>query len=348
MSSAKMYKNITYSDAVNLAIVQEMERDDSIFIYGVEDKLFGTLKGIKDRFGGKRIFPTPISEECGLGFGLGAALNGLRPINVHIRVDFLMLAMNQLANMISSTHYGSAGKLNVPLVIRAVIGRGWGQGYQHSKSLQGMFAQIPGLKVIMPTTPYDAKGMLAAAIRDNNPVLVLEHRWLYWQTGDVPYEPYTIEFGLPIVRNYGSDVTIVATSWMNVEALHAAQILKRRGVSLEIIDPRSINPLNEDIIVKSVHKTGRCIVADNDWVNSGFSAELAARIYNKCWKILQAPITRIGFAETPCPTTRNLEQQFYPNSKDIVRAVEKQLRLEESDLSEENFYSHENRFLGPF
>jgi pyruvate dehydrogenase E1 component beta subunit len=256
--------------------------------------------------------------------------------------------MNQLINMLSSCSYGSAGKTSVPIVIRAVIGRGWGQGYQHSKALQGMFAQIPGLKVIMPTTPYDMKGLLTTAIRDNNPVLVLEHRWLYWQTGEIDSDEYTIEFGVPAIIKSGSDFTVVATSWMNVEAIQAANILSRRGVKVEVIDVRSISPFNEDLIVDSVNKTGHCLVADNDWLNCGFSAEISSRVYDKCWKSLRAPIRRIGFAPVPCPTTRPLETAFYPNAETIVREIEKILGLSPTDLTDENFFSHENRFMGPF
>lgn len=343
-----MRQTVTYCDAINIAIKQEMRLDESIFVYGVEDKVFGSLNGIEEEFGSKRCFAMPISEESGLGFGLGAALNGLRPIQTHIRIDFLMLAMNQLINMISSCHYGSAGKINVPIVIRAVIGRGWGQGYQHSKALQGMFAQIPGLKVIMPTTPYDVKGLMAGAIRDNNPVLVLEHRWLYWQTGEIDNDTYTIEFGVPVIIKPGADFTIVATSWMNVEAIQAAKILSRRGVNVEVIDARSISPFNEELIIDSVNKTGYCLVADNDWLNCGFSAEISTRVYDKCWKSLKAPIQRIGFAPVPCPTTRPLESAFYPNAETIVRGIEKMLGLSSTDLSQENFFSHEKRFMGPF
>ena len=245
---------ITYAQALNEAIYQEMERDSSVFVYGIENKMFGSLDGLEKKFGQKRCFSTPLSEDAMTGFGLGAAINGLRPIHTHIRIDFFLLAMNQLINMISSYHYGSAGKLNVPLVIRAVVGRGWGQGYQHSKSLQSIFAHIPGLKVIMPTTPYDAKGMLTAAIRDNGPVICIEHRWLYWQEGLVPKEAYEIQIGKSHLLRAGTDVTIVSTSWMNVEAIKAAEILERHGISVEIIDPRTISPLDDTIMIESVNK----------------------------------------------------------------------------------------------
>jgi pyruvate dehydrogenase E1 component beta subunit len=331
---------------------QEMERDPSVFVYGIgapdHKKIFGTTAGILERFGSERCLDTPLCEEAMTGFGLGAAINGLRPIHCHIRVDFLLLAMNQLVNMVSTYSYSTGGKIAVPFVIRAVVGRGWGQGCQHSKSLHSYFAHIPGLKVVLPTTPRDAKGLLIAAIRDNNPVVFIEHRWLYWAEGEVPEEPFTIPLGQSEVLRKGDALTMVATSWMNIEALKAAEILERHGVSIEIVDPKTIAPFDDSLAVESVKKTGHCIVADNDWVECGFSAEVAARISEKCFGKLKSPVTRIGFAHTPCPTVRKLENEFYPNAEDLVRAVEAKLGLKPIDLSGENFYSHENRFKGPF
>lgn len=339
---------ISFCEAINEALHGEMERDPRVFVYGIEDKVFGSLKGLAERFGPQRCFPTPLSEEAMTGFGLGAAINGMRPIHTHIRIDFLLLAMNQLINMVSSYHFSTAGKLKVPLVVRAVVGRGWGQGYQHSKSLHSLFAHIPGLKVIMPTTPHDAKGMLISAIRDDNPVICIEHRWLYWQEGDVPKGSFTVPLGEPSILRPGSDITIVATSWMNVEAAKAAEVLAKSGVAVEIIDLRSAAPLNDDLIMKSVRRTKHCIVADNDWIHCGLSAEIAARVSEKCFSSLKSPVSRIGFAPTPCPTTRILENEFYPNAATIIRAIERKLKLPPANLSDENFYSHENRFKGPF
>lgn len=343
---------ITYCDALNEAMIQEMERDSSIFVYGIgvpdHKKIFGSTSNLVEKFGKERCFDTPIAEDSMTGFGLGAAINGMRPIHIHIRVDFLILAMNQIVNMLSSYRYLSNGRLKVPIVIRAIIGRGWGQGFQHSKSLYSLFAHIPGLKVVLPTTPKDAKGLLISAIRDDNPVIIFEHRWLYWQKGIVPESSFTIPIGKGNILRKGADITIVAVSWMNVEAVKAAQILAKRGISVEIIDPRTITPLDEDMITKSVNKTGYCIIADNDWVDYGFSAEMAARISEKCYGRLKYPVQRIGFANTPCPTARHLENEFYPNAAKIVRQIEKMLKLAPADLSGENFYSHENRFKGPF
>lgn len=345
-------RKISYCQALNEAMSQEMERDSSVFVYGIgvpdHKKVFGSTAGLVEKFGPERCFDTPLCEDSMTGFGLGAAINGMRPIHIHIRVDFLLLAMNQLANMVSAYRYMSGGKLTVPLVIRAIIGRGWGQGFQHSKSMYSTFAHIPGLKIVLPVTPRDAKGLLISAIRDDNPVILFEHRWLYWQEDEVPEEPFTIPLeGAQILRE-GKDITVVATSWMNVEALKASEILARKGISIEIVDPRTIAPFNDELIIKSVAKTGRCIVADNDWLNCGFSAEVAARVSEKCFGKLKSPVYRIGFAPTPCPTARHLENEFYPNAVNIIRAIEKMLGLEPTDLSKEDFYSHERRFKGPF
>lgn len=343
---------ISYRNAINEALHQEMERDQSIFIYGIDvadhKRIFGSTVGLLEKFGPERVFSTPLSEESLLGFGLGAAINGLRPINVHIRVDFLLLAMNQLVNMVASYHYGSDGSLTIPLVIRAIIGKGWGQSYQHSKSLQSIFAHIPGLKVVMPTTPKDAKGLLIAAMRDNNPVVVLEHRMLYDVEGEVPVQPTPTPIGKGQILKTGKDITIVATSYTVVEALKAAQVLEKRGVRVEVVDPRSIFPLDEELIVKSVAKTKHCIIADYDWTYCGFSAEVAARIYEKLSRRLRSPITRLGFAPTHCPCTRPLEDEFYTDAINLIREVEKKLKLRKADLSNETFYSYENKFRGPF
>ncbi|MFC2006270.1 alpha-ketoacid dehydrogenase subunit beta [Chloroflexota bacterium] len=343
---------ISYSQALNEATSQEMAKDSSVFIYGIgvpdHKHIFGSTIGLAEKFGLERCFDTPLCEDTLTGFAIGAAINGMRPIYVHMRVDFLLLAINQLVNMASSYRYASGGTLNLPMVIRAIIGRGWGQGFQHSKSIYSVLAHIPGLKVVLPTTPRDAKGLLISAIRDDNPVIFIEHRWLYWQEDEVPEEPYAIPLGEPSILRQGDHITVVATSWMNVEALEAAVILGRRNVRVEIIDPRTISPLNDELIIKSVKKTGYCIVADNDWLHCGFSAEVAARVAEHCLHDLKAPVVRLGFAPTPCPTVRHLEDTFYPSATDIIRAAEKMLGLEPADLSQESFYSYEYKFKGPF
>ena len=340
----------TFKDALNLALVQEMERDETVFTYGIgvpdHKKIFGTTANLVEKFGKERCFDTPLSEDALTGMALGAAINGMRPIFVHMRVDFSLLAMNQLINQISAFRYISNGEFKVPIVIRNIIGRGWGQGSQHTKTMQSLFAHIPGLKVVMPTTIEDAKGLTAAAIRDNNPVMLMEHRWLYFQEGEVEQEPFVLPLDKANKLRDGKDITIVATSWMNVEAIRAADILAKRGVSVEIIDPRCISSVDIDPIQESVIKTGKCIIADYDWVHCGFSAELATQIYESV--ILDMPIKRLGFAHVPCPTARHLEDEFYPSSENIIREVERMLKMPEMDLTGEEFYSYENKFKGPF
>lgn len=281
------------------------------------------------------------------GVAVGAAISGLRPVHVHIRADFLLLAMNQIGNMMSNLRYMSGGKLKIPLVVRAVIGRGWGQSAQHSKSLHSMFAHFPGLKVVLPTTAQDAYGLLRASIRDDNPVIFLEHRWLYDISGEVD-EDEPAHLGQSVVRRAGEAVTLVCTSWMNVEAMKAAEVLARSGIEVEIIDVRTVVPLDEETMVRSVNKTGHCIVADYDWTFCGFGAEVAAVIGRRCFGRLKRPVERLGFAAVPCPTTRPLENLFYPSAPTFIRVVERLLGLAETDLSRESFYSYEQRFKGPF
>jgi acetoin:2,6-dichlorophenolindophenol oxidoreductase subunit beta len=347
-----MNRIITYREALNEAMVQEMRRDESVFTYGIDvadhKRIFDSTKGLTEEFGAERCFSTPLSEDAMTGFGLGAAINGMRPIHVHMRVDFFTLAMNQLVNMIASYHYGTAGKLKVPIVIRAIIGRGWGQSFQHSKSLHSWFAHIPGLKVVMPATPRDAKGMLVSAIRDDNPVIFIEHRWLYDAVGQVSERTELVPLDKANVLVSGSDVTVIATSWMVVEAMKAAEILRRRKIYVEVVDARAISHMDEETMIRSVQKTGHCIVADNDWTHCGFSAEVAASVYKTCYQKLKSPIDRIGYANTHCPCTRPLENEFYPNAIDIIHAIEAKLDLPETDLSGEDFYSYENKFRGPF
>jgi len=342
---------MAYCAALNEALVQEMERDPGVFLLGVglgtRDHFFGSIQGIKDRFGAERVIDCPVAEETLTGLTMGAAVNGLVPVLHHIRVDFALLAINQLFNMIAP--HAWAYQVPVPLVIRMVVGRGWGGGHQHSKSLHSLFAHMPGLKVIMPTTPRDAKGMLAAAIRDEGPVICIEHRWLYYAEGEVPEGEYIQEMGPGEVLREGSDLTVVATSWMNVEALHAADILARHhGVSVEVVDVKTAAPLEPRVMVKSAFKTGRVIVADNDWSFCGLGAELAAVIYESCFRKLKRPVARLGWSHTHCPTVGVLEDQFYRNAADIVKSAEAMLSLRPADLSGENFYSHTQKFRGPF
>lgn len=346
-----MTSRLSFRSAINLALTKEMEADPDVFVFGLDvpdhKRIYGSTVGLVERFGPERCFGTPLSEEAMTGVAIGAAISGLRPVHVHIRVDFMLLAMNQIANMLSTLRYMSAGRLRIPLVLRAIIGRGWGQSAQHSKSLQSIFAHLPGLKVVLPASPQDAYSLLRSAIRDDNPVIFLEHRWLYDVEGEVDDE-LQVPLGPPAVRRRGTDLTVVCTSWMNVEAMKAAEILARRGVELELIDARTVAPLDDEPIMASVRKTGCAMVADYDWTFCGFSAELAARISHRCFRALKQPVERLGFAHVPCPTTRPLENLFYPSAVTIIRTAERMLGLEEADLSGESFYSYEQQFKGPF
>jgi acetoin:2,6-dichlorophenolindophenol oxidoreductase subunit beta len=349
-----MNRTLSYREAITEALAQEMRRDPRVFVYGIDvadhKRIFNSSKGLVEEFGTQRCFSTPLSEDAMTGFGFGAALNGLRPVHVHMRVDFFLLGVNQLVNMIASHRYGTGGKFSVPMVIRAIIGRGWGQSFQHSKTLHSWFAHIPGLKVVMPATPRDAKEMLVAAIREENPVVSIEHRWLYDAEGEVPEDNSVLtDLGKAQVLRKGTDLTIVATSWMNVEAMKAAEILaERQNISLEVVDARSISPFDRETVIQSVEKTGYCLVADNDWLHCGFSAEVAAQVSEFCFGKLEKPVSRMGFAAAHCPCTRPLEDRFYPNAITIIREVERILELSETDLTGVDFYSYENKFKGPF
>ena len=348
-----MSRVLSYRDALNEAMMLEMDRDPDVFVFGLDvddhKRIFGSTAHLLEKFGPDRVFGTPLSEDAMTGMALGAALEGMRPIHVHIRADFLLLGMNQIANMISIARYMAAGKIKVPLVIRAVVGRGWGQSAQHSKALHSMLAQIPGIKVIMPATPNEARGMLISAVRDDNPVIQLEHRWLYDVEGVVDSSTDGIPLEEHVVLREGSDATVVATSWMTVEAMHAAEILQRqRGVEVEVVNARCAAPLDDSVILESVTKTGVCVVADNDWLHCGLSAEIATRVMTRLFGRLQAPVARVGWEATPCPTTRCLENAFYANARQIVHALETQLELEPVDLDTEQFYTYEEKFKGPF
>ncbi len=341
----------TFREAVNLALTREMERDSTVFVFGLDvpdhKRIFGSTRGLLEQFGEDRCFGTPLAEDAMTGVALGAAISGLRPVHVHIRADFMLLGINQIANMVSNLRYMSAGRLKIPLVIRAIIGRGWGQSAQHSKSLHSVFAHFPGLKVVLPTTPQDAYSLLRSSIRDDNPVIFMEHRWLYDVEGELNEEE-KIPLGSSVIRRTGDALTVLATSWMNIEALKAADILAKRGVELEVLDVRTVTPLDEGLIASSVMKTRHCLVVDYDWVFCGFGAELAALISHRCFSALVKPVERLGFAHVPCPTTRPLENVFYPSAVNIIRIVEMILELDKSDLSGETFYSYEHNFKGPF
>jgi pyruvate dehydrogenase E1 component beta subunit len=316
---------LTYAQAIAEAIRQEMGRDPDVFVMGqgVDDAkgMYGTTLGLHEEFGADRNFDVPLAEDAMTGIGVGAALAGLRPIQVHQRMDFLLLCMNQLVNMAAKQSYMFSGAHAVPLVVRAVIGRSWGQGAQHSQAFHSYFMHVPGLKVVAPTTPHDVKGCLIAAIRDNNPVVFVEHRMLYGFKGIVPEEAYEVPFGQARRLTAGSDVTIVAISHMVVEALRAGHLLAERGIGAEVIDPVSLAPLDIGTIAASVKRTGRLLVVDNGWLNCGASAEIVSQVVERLQGESSFRVKRLGYLPTPCPTTRPLEQIFYPTSRSIALAA---------------------------
>ena len=315
---------IRYVDALREAFEQEMERDSKVFLFGldVDDHkgIQGSTVGLQEKFGKERVFCTPLSEDAMTGVAIGAAMAGYRPIHVHIRMDFMLLCMNQLVNMGAKSHYMYNGQVNVPMVIRAMIGRSWGQGGQHSQALHALFMHIPGLKVVAPSNANDAKGCMIAAIRDNNPVIFIEHRLLYAIDGYVPYQSYDVPLGKARVLQEGEDITIVAVSHMVMEALRARKHLETVGIQAEIIDPISLWPLDIHTISQSVQKTGRLLVVDNAWLTCGASSEIITQVYEQCSANYHTipQMARLGFAFTTCPTTKPLENVFYPNSRTIA------------------------------
>lgn len=319
-----MERLLTYADAIREACDQEMARDTRVVLFGlgVDDPkaILGTTKGLAEKYGPDRVFDTPLSEDAMTGFAVGAAMSGMRPIHVHIRMDFLMLAMNQLVNYAAKAHYMFGGAIRVPMVVRSAIGRSWGQGAQHSQALHALFMHVPGLRVVMPSTPHDAKGALVASIRDDNPVMFVEHRLLYAQRGHVPEELYSGEIGRARVLAQGDDLTIVATSHMVVESLRAAQALRAGGVRAEVIDPVWLAPLDVETIVASARRTGHVLIVDNGWTSCGASTEILARIVESTADD-GVRVRRMGFEPVTCPTTRNLEELFYPDGKRIAEAA---------------------------
>jgi len=330
-----MSRELKFFQAVNEAIDLCMAKDPAVYIMGlgVPDPkgVFGTTLGLQQKYGSRRVMDMPTSEDGMTGVAIGSALVGMRPIMTHQRIDFAMLAMEQIVNQAAKWHYMFGGQTSVPIVIRMIIGRGWGQGSQHSQSLQAWFAHIPGLKVVMPSTPYDVKGLLIASIEDNNPVIFIDHRWLYNITGNVPEGVYRVPLGRAKVVREGNDVTIVAASYMTLEALRAAQMLAEDGVRAEVIDMRTLRPLDDSLILESVGKTGRLIVADTGWKTVGFGAEIVARVAEAALGDLKSPPRRLALADCPTPTTPALANYYYPRAVHIVNTVRRMLGLGTDD-----------------
>ena len=325
-------REISYAKAINETLHQMIEKDEKAFLIGqgvTSPWYVGTTTvGLIDRFP-ERVIDTPVSENGITGAAVGAALAGMHPILVHPRMDFMYYAMDQIANHAANWYYMFGGQLSVPITIWGIINRGGEQAAQHSQALQAMFTHIPGLKVVMPSTPYDAKGLLVASIEDDNPVVYIDDRWLYKISGEVPEEIYSVTIGKGIVRREGEDVTIVATSYMVHEAMKAAESLEKEGIDAEVVDLRSLKPLDENLVFNSVKKTGRLVIADGGWKTCGISAEISARVAESSFfKQLKAPIMRVSLPDTPAPASSALEKVYYKKSEDIVLAVRKLMEVD--------------------
>lgn len=320
MSSKKRLLN--YALATNEALLQLMERDESVFLIGQGLKspwyVGQTCTGLLEKFGEERVIDTPVSENAVTGAAVGASISGMKAIVVHPRVDFMLYAIDPIINEAANWYYMNGGRCSVPVVIWGIINRGGEQGAQHSQSLHAMFAHIPGLKVVMPATPYDAKGLMVAAIKDPDPVVFMDDRWLYGVEEHVPEELYEIEIGKAVVRNSGTDITVVASSYVANEAYHAAQELESEGVSVEVVDLRTIKPLDTACILNSVAKTGKLLIVDGGWRSFGVSAEVAALVAENCLQNMKAPVKRLTLPDVPAPASKHLEEGYYIH-RDTIR-----------------------------
>ena len=319
-------REITYLEAVREAMSQEMRRDPEVFLIGedvgVYGGAFGVSAGMLAEFGPERIRDTPISEAAIAGAATGAALMGMRPIMEVMFMDFLTISMNQLVNQAAKMRFMFGGKACIPMVVRAPSGSGTGAAEQHSQSLEAWFVNVPGFKVVAPSTPYDAKGMLITAVRDNNPVLFMEHKLLYRTKGPVPEELYFIPLQQAEIKREGRDLTLIAYSIMVPRALQAAEQLATQGIDVEVLDPRTLKPLDMDTIIKSVSKTGRVLICHEAPTTGGFGGELAAMIASSpAFDFLDAPVRRLGGRDVPIPYNRTLERAAVPQVEDIVTAA---------------------------
>jgi len=321
-------REVTFAEAVREALREEMLRDGRVFLLGEDIGVYGgafsVTRGLLEEFGEERVRDTPISEAAIAGAAIGSAVTGMRPVAEIMFMDFITISMDQLVNQAAKIRYMFGGKASVPMVLRTPAGSGTGAAEQHSQSLEALVTSVPGLKVVMPSTPYDAKGLLKSSIRDDNPVIFVEHKLLYKEKQRIPTSEYTVPLGVADVKRNGSDVTCIATSQMIVRALKAAEMLDEEGISLEVVDPRTLYPLDRRTIIDSVKKTGRVVIAHESPKSYGPGAELAAMICeSEAFDYLDAPIKRLGGAHTPIPYNRNLEAATVPQAGDIAQAAKK-------------------------
>ncbi len=316
-------------EALNQAMVEEMERDPNVFIMGEEvaqyNGAYKVTQGMWKKFGDKRVIDTPITEAGFAGLGIGAAMSGLRPIVEMMTWNFAILAFDQIFNHAAKIHYMSAGQIKCPIVFRGPNGPAHMLGAQHSQALESMLAHVPGLYVMTPSTPYDAKGMLKTAIRNDNPVIFLESELMYGIKGEIPEGEYTIPIGAGDIKREGKNVTIIAWTKMVKVALDAAEELAKEGIEAEVIDPRTLRPLDEPLIINSVKKTNRCVIVEDSWPFASVGTEIAHRIYTHAFDYLDAPVEKINGADIPMPYAENLEHEAMPSSKKVIDAVKRVL-----------------------
>jgi len=351
-----MTRLISYAEALREAQDYCLGAYPECFLMGlgVPDPkgVFGSTLGLQDKYGPDRVFDVPLSENAMTGVALGSAISGMRPVLTHQRVDFALSSIEQLVNQAAKWHYMFGGRMKAPMVIRMVIGRGWGQGPQHSQSLQALFAHVPGLKVVMPTTPFDAKGMMISAIESNDPVVCLEHRWLYGIRDEVPPDYYRVPLDRARVMRSGTDVTLIGVSYMTLECLTAAEMLAGVGISAEVIDLRSIRPLDLETILDSVNRTGRLLTVDNGHVVGGISAEITASVVERSFDRLVAAPDRMGFPDHPTPTTPSLADGYYPLPHEIAETAARLVGIEQSfdpvDRGERRLDQPDPAYQGPF
>jgi pyruvate/2-oxoglutarate/acetoin dehydrogenase E1 component len=320
----------TYLEAIRSGLEEELRRDSSVYIFGEDVALggpFGVTKGLAETFGVNRLVNTPISEATVMGITIGAATAGLRPIVEIMFIDFITLAMDQLINHAAKLHYMSGGQLRIPLTVRVQCGISGAMGAHHSQSLESWLAHVPGLKVVMPANPADAKGLLKSAIRDDNPVVFIEHRGLYWSKGEVPDKEAVVPIGKASVLRQGEHITIVALSSMVAPALAAATELEAEGISADVVDPRTISPLDIETMVNSVKKTSRMIVVHEAVEQGGIGAEIVARVQQEAFHYLDSPIGRVAAPFAPVPASPALEMKFLPGKSEILSAARKTLTL---------------------
>jgi len=318
----------TYLEAIRAGLHEEMSRDASVYLFGEDVALggpFGVTHGLAEAFGKNRVVNTPISERTVMGLAIGAALSGLRPVIEIMFIDFITLAMDQLVNHAAKLHYMSGGQLKIPLTVRVQCGISGTMGAHHSQSLESWFLHVPGLKAVMPANAADAKGLLKSAVRDDNPVIFIEHRGLYWSRGQVPGGDMTVPIGKASVLRDGKDVTIVATAKTVQSSIDVAEDLSRTGVSVEVIDPRTLSPLDIATIAASVKKTGRLVIVHEAVEQGGIGAEIASRVQQEAFYFLDSPILRIAAPFAPVPASPSLEKYFVPGKAQIIDAVRKVL-----------------------